>query len=699
MNSSISVENRKRAARLSTFILVLSLLLTTVFAAVNVTDYLYPTESTASVQQKNTTVNGTLYKIVTVGGKETFVLKADNFVKNEAEIELAIKGNCFETSYPSATELSDISGLVLAFNNSRYTGTSFGTLEGYCDTITGQAVGDEGNCTSLQSCQIACNQGSYACFQYAQGSALFLPELLKYANVKRGIDANVTAVLSATATLKGISSSGQLTFNVSQKAQDISNSVTILQNLSGNYSALKLYIRSNSGGFEFCLPVGFTLALNNSALTSAASKASTIKTKAACFDTTSSKAKEIINSTLARIELYTGTKQKGSVQEQFEVLTSKFNNLTTRSASITALVSDENITVYVNAITELSAQYYSNVDAKLYDQAGLTVSSIDSKLTEFDAYLNASFVTLGPVVDARLNASVMLARASLLIESSDAVLSSDLKTQRDKFASLEIRVTAKISYNEIDTLASNYNTITSDTSSIVEKKRTLEAAAADNLLTSTARGISLAVLDVISAPFGVKESEKRAWIANIPLLVIAVVDILVLASFAIGFFFIVWRNTEKFMQSNVMKTWTIIFAFVFILLIGLSLGLNSLVSKETGQTSLFNYLNQAKKDNATVLFLERSSTSNAAAMAGCGSKIEQALTALGKTVTKIDVIDGVCNEKIVSECLNDVGRTPLIRLKYGSKNASSFYTFYKVEAVVEGDEAYFNECLFSKLIE
>ena len=48
------------------------------------------------------------------------------------------------------------------------------------------------------------------------GSALFLPELLKYANVKRGIDANVTAVLSATATLK-VFPPQDSSFNVSQK--------------------------------------------------------------------------------------------------------------------------------------------------------------------------------------------------------------------------------------------------------------------------------------------------------------------------------------------------------------------------------------------------------------------------------------------------------------------------------------------------
>jgi hypothetical protein len=695
------IENNTNASTGVRFIMLFAVFLAltaSAFAAVNVTDYLYPTESAASLQEFATTVGGTTYSVVTLAGKEEMVLKGGAFVKTEDEIKTVLTSRCFDLSYPTALDVDGIKNSVLAFDSSRETPHSIGTLEGYCDMITGQAKENEGGCTDIVTCQRACNQGSYACLQYGMGSAIFLPELLKYADTKRALDADVGKMISLTDKLKSASNSQQVSFSVTDQLSQLRDVIADLQNLSGNYSTNKLFIRSQYGGFEFCIPVGFTVSLNNSALTDASSKASTLITKAACFDDVGARSSYALNSTLQRISTYVGTKQKGSVQEQFDILTSKFNNLTLKASAITELVDDQNITIFTEAVNTLSAQYYSNVDQNLYDQAGLAVSSIDSRLTDFEEYLNNSYMTLGSLVGARANASLVFAKASLLISSEDSTLSADLKKQGDKLAVLEQRIKSRISYDEIDAAAANYDTITSDLSSLIEKKKALELSRADDVISGAARGLSLSVLNVVSAPLGIKESDKRAWISNVPMIAIGFVDIAILAVLSIGFFFIVWRHTEKFMQARVMKTWGIIFVFVLILLIGISVGLNSIIGAQTGQTSLLSYMAQANKDNNTVLFLERSSSSNGTSIEGCASQIEQALTALGKNVTKIEVIDGVCNDRIISECLTDVGQTPIVRLKYASKNASSFYKFYKTEAILEGDEAYFNECLVAKFM-
>ena len=683
---------RPARAKASLFVIIFALLFTLSFAAFTLDNYLYLTESNTSIQQFSTTVGGTTYTVVTLAGKEILILKGDSIVKTESEIESALKGRCVDTSYPSSVDMNEVKDQVLAFDKSRENPTSFGSLETFCDKSVGQDKPNEGGCVDIVSCQMTCNQGSYSCMQYGMFSATFLPELLNYANTKRGMDTQIGKVTSIVNKIDAVTNPAQLTFNVSEELATLQNSITTLQALSTNYSSNKLFIRSQNGGFEFCIPIGFSLALNNTALTNAATKVTTLATKAACFDTLSSKTKDVFNSTYDRLSFYSGTKQKDTAQEQFDALTLQFNNLTAKSAPVASLVNDQNITDYISSINNLSATYYQNVNDKLYDQAGLTVSMIDTKLAEFDSYLNNSFVTLGSLITARSNASFTIAKASLVIESTDSALLSDLQKQRDKFASLESKVSSKISYAEIDSVSQSYNTLTTDTSALISKKKSFDAAAADNLLSGAARGMSMFVLDTIAAPLGVKESEKRAWIANIPMLVILLIDVLVLAVFTIGFFFIVWGKTEKFMKARVIKTWAMIFLFLLIVMAGFSIALNSIINKETGPVSLYNFMLQTKKYDSVVLFLERSSTANAAPMNSCAAQFETLLTSIGKTVTKIDVVDGVCNDKIISECLTQVGKTPIIRLKYAAKNATTFYTFYKIEAVLEGDDAYFNDC-------
>ncbi|MEM2974032.1 MAG: hypothetical protein QW112_00165, partial [Candidatus Micrarchaeia archaeon] len=79
-------------------------------------------------------------------------------------------------------------------------------------------------------------------------------------------------------------------------------------------------------------------------------------------------------------------------------------------------------------------------------------------------------------------------------------------------------------------------------------------------------------------------------------------------------------------------------------------------------------------------------------------KVESVLTARGKSVTVTPVVDGVCRDVLYSECLTQVGDTPIIKLKYGKTNSTQFYTFYKIEAIVSGDAQYLSKCSIAELL-
>jgi copper chaperone CopZ len=122
------------------------------------------------------------------------------------------------------------------------------------------------------------------------------------------------------------------------------------------------------------------------------------------------------------------------------------------------------------------------------------------------------------------------------------------------------------------------------------------------------------------------------------------------------------------------------------------------MSDAIGPVSYLNFASHLASSDSVYLFVEYSSSASTVSIANCADKVEAALTAAGKTVTKVNVIDGVCQDQLYSECLTQVGGNPLVKLKYATTDSSIFYTFYKIEGVVAGDAKYFNECAIADLI-
>ena len=664
-------------------------------SAFNINDYMASTESSASISQSTVSVGGTSYTVYSLAGKDSMLTKGDSIVKDKDEMSLVLNAKCFGSSYPTNTELNEINSYVLAFNQSREQPTSFGGLESFCDGIVGQTTGDEGGCYDLVSCQISCNQASYSCMQYGQGSGTFLPELLNYANIKRSIDRSVSDVLAVSTELKGVSSASQLSFSVSDKLSKISTDITTLQNESSNYAVNKLFTVPI---FQFCIPIGHTFALNNSALTSAVTKVSVLSVKASCFNDISSRADQLFNETFSRIDLYTNTKAKFTIQAEFDLLATRYNTLTERADAVTTILDDPQMPQYVTDVEALNAKYYQYTHDKQYDQAGLTVGQISSKLDDFVAHLDSVYAVFGPMIENKTVALIKLDTADAIIGDSDATMSVDLSRLRDRYIALSVKLSAKITAEEAPTYAAQFEEIATQASALIDRKRQIETERVPQLLSDTMRGISLTVLNSVSGPLGVKETEKRAWISNIPIIVIVFIDIVILAVFSAAFFFLVLRNTKEFMRPKVMQSWGIIFVAVLLLVIGLSYALYSSLAAETSSASSFAFMKQAKAQTTVSLFVERLSTDDAAAIDNCSAKVKSALEAVGIAVSKTDIIDGICSDRPLADCLSDV-QIPMVRLQYSNTNSTTFYTFYRTEAVVSGDSEYFSDCTISRLVE
>ena len=690
------IKNIKNINKTSVVFAVIFMFLFTLSYAVNVEDYLSSTESPSSIVLTNYTSGSDVYTFVTIASKDSMILKNGEIIKNLDEIKKALNVKCFQTSYPSLSELNSIQENVLAFNNSRNMNTPFGGIEDFCDSITGQKNGDEGGCVDLVSCQIACNKGSYACFQYAAGSATFLPTLLEYAEIKRSLDKSLNTIISNINDIKSVSSPSQLSFSLSSKLKEISDSITLMQDDADRYKKNKLF---TTPVFNFCVPVGYPLNLNTTALSSAYSLTSQLRSKAQCFDNIDSNSDLIYNETFRRIDLYLSTKAKANLQNEFNNVSERLNSLTEKATSILSFLEDSKIKEYLSGIESLNQAFYSNMSNNEIDQAGYVLSLIKSTLDEFDSYLKSTYSVFDELQESKEKVELLLVKSSIFISPSDSPFYADYVSLSEQYIKLNKKLSEKIDYVELQTYNSQYSSLATKLEELLERKKTAEIETVPSALSESMQGISSFVLDSFSGPLGIKENEKRAWAKNIPLIVIAFVDIIVLVVLSIAFFFLVLRNTSAFAKRKIMNSWILIFGAVILLLALISYALYTAIGNEISSASLYKFMDKAEQSGKVYLFIEYLSSENSTAIKTCADKIANALQIKGIEVEKIDVVDGICRNTLLSECMSETDKQPIIQLIHSNENDSKFYTFYRPEGIITGDSSYFNKCYIADFIE
>ena len=99
--------------------------------AFDATDYFYSSESDVTVSYTNFTLNGSDYSIVSFNGQETFLLKDDEVVTTQSEIDDTLYSYFVKMHYPSDEEIDELYDLIEQFNESRNDGYNWKNKEEY----------------------------------------------------------------------------------------------------------------------------------------------------------------------------------------------------------------------------------------------------------------------------------------------------------------------------------------------------------------------------------------------------------------------------------------------------------------------------------------------------------------------------------------------------------------------------------------
>ena len=568
-------------ARLALFIICILCISLTFSYSGNPADYLYEGENPLYLSNSTITFKGENYTLYSIGGKEIFLIKNNSFVKNLDEIKKVLNEKCFVSNYITKSEIEKIRENVLAFNASRNSMTRLGPSEKTCMMYTGQ---DRAECYDITSCNNACAL-DYACFAISQGAGMeFFDNLLAFSKIRKGFDGNVTLIMNILSQLD-VSSSEEINFNVSEKLNSIYNSISSLDSLSRNLTALKLFKTPEVGGYGICFPPTY----NTTALSSSTIIISGYIEKSACFEEVNNVSSKILNETLSREEYYLTAKKKVALQNKFDSLSERFNELKLFGAEIKSIFVDEKIDEYVNEINNISQKYYYDMAAGYYDLASSDLVRMEEKIDNFEAYLNTSNVSYSKLKSSIDKVMQKIDTINLIIRKDDPAYEEVKKIN----LSME-----KIKYEEVDGKVNELDSIREKLDEIIERKKKFEATRAPSFFAGIAKSISVPILESISDPLGVKEEEKKYWITGIPLLVMLVADVLILAILFILFFFIVLKKQAIFMKGKVLQSWAVIFGVIIVLLLGVTFAINSLISMETGPVSLISFVEELKKSDS-----------------------------------------------------------------------------------------------------
>jgi ABC-type multidrug transport system fused ATPase/permease subunit len=411
--------------------------------------------------------------------------------------------------------------------------------------------------------------------------------------------------------------------------------------------------------------------------------------KVSCFDKSDEDASKILNETLSREEYYLNEKRRVALQSRFDALSERLNDLKLFGAEIKSMFIDDKIDDYISDIDNSSKKYYYDMAGGYYDFAASDLAAIEEKIDTLEAYLNVSNLSYSKLKGALDAASQKLETVNLIIQKDSPIY--------DEISKMNLSI-GKIRYEDVDTKVNEINSISQRLDEIIEKEKSTEATRAPSFFAGIAKSISIPIIESIADPLGIKEEEKKYWISGIPLLVMLVADVIILAILFIAFFFIVLKKQNVFMKGKVLQTWAVIFGVVIVLLLGVTFAINSLISKETGEVPLISFVHEIKKADTIYILPEYLSGMNETYVKECAEKIGTVLEAVNKSVNVSDVVDGVCMETTVNECLKRIN-APVIIMKYAQNNSASFYTFYKTEAEIKGTNDYFKKCAISKVID
>ena len=668
------------------------------FAEFSMAPYLYPGENASGVAITSfASANGTA-KIVKVNGVETLLLLNDQIVEVKAQIGPLLTKYYTDTYYLSASDLSDLKKYETAFNASRNYKTKYGPVEKTCYTggtfLSYKPCNDLATC--MQTASLVCTiTGSDGCMVDVLGT-----HILAY---KKSID----KLNAADAKFQQAYSSFS-TATAATSLNSIDEAFVSMKAAADEIMQSKLRFPETTTCRD-CLGVCPEGHFDYASLTAGRAKVAALKAKVAplvLLDTTISK---LVISTAERVNFLAGEEKAAILAPKYAAAKAKYGGLKAQAVEARALVSDTNfVSVADNFLAkgdelemDISKRDFSGFDSALssYETSGRTLAGM----------LNNSTSAYRKAVEAEDNAGDSILRAQWRVNRLSKTSVDSYNALADKKNKLDAQLAPPMTSAQYTALAGKFDSLSADAQTYVAASESAQESVFD-FGNAFSRATVDGAMTVASSITPVSFKTRQSFAKFVPPLVVAAVDLSILAIAVIVFAAVFYQFRHFFRSKLMISGWVLtLLGFTFLLLVG-SVGFYSIVMSTEKFTSFTEFMGTIQSSSKVAVIVEESGASNEAiaSMHACAEQVEAQIRALNKTTVKYYINSNKCTRYApknsgnstydvttglsASVCLDSIPDVPVFDLQYSKDNvAPAFTTVVTKQAIVKGNEAYYGK--------
>ncbi|MFN7990634.1 MAG: hypothetical protein U0R44_00595 [Candidatus Micrarchaeia archaeon] len=683
------------------------MLFISLFAAFNVSDYLFPEEKNASIAYNNFTINGTSYSIVKIAGTDSFLLKNGDPVTGQSELESTLYAYYLKTYYPSAGEMKNLSDLIKRFNDSRNDGYDYKGKEEYiCRndillsagkiTVSGKPV----ICRDNESC----TKNAMLLFSiYGEGLNLgspttliqplydFTPSSLRMDDIL----ANYTQKLNSTDestiadTMSYISGTAGELKNLSLKIEG-----TIFRTPRLNDSADRKACQLK------CFAICPSMDLDQAAADGIKSTADTLLAKLAPLKNYKPNSADLYNRTTSRLEHVKTEDMATFYKDEFKPLNDSGDRIISMGNDALGHVQNKSLTEKLDSLKSLHVTIPEDIAGRNFTGLDEDISRYKNLSSEVE---NGSAFLLSHYNQTK-NAKNIENSLLLVLESKDLdpVSLKSLELLKNQTEDLNARFRDGLTLAQLNALGDNYSALTESAQTLLKTESNTPATRVLLLFRGFARKVNTGIATVAEKNSVVKPTD----IPDNPLLLVSF-SALVFLSFG-SMIMLAFLHVFSMNRFKVPKTAHILGAAFFsliILLLVFSMFLYLFLGKTSSDATLPEFLSDFNSKNSTsiVVDLRNASLSDAQAMRVCAGTLADSFSEKNKSWSLYTITQNTCSQAdslggnsslSFTQCKTDIEKEDSsFILKYSSSNAPpKFSIIYQNRAEIKANQDYYESC-------
>jgi hypothetical protein len=672
------------------------------FAAFSLSPYLYSGESSSSVATASFAAEGgtaTLYKI---NGAEALIVVNDQIVSDKAQITSLLTKYYQATYYLSPSELSELAGYAKAFNDSRNYKTRYGLAEQTCYSsgtfLSYKPCNDLTTC--MQTASLVCTiTGAEGCLM-----DVLATHILAYKQ-------NIDKLRAADSKFQSAYSS----FSPATAATSLASmdeAFVAMKGAADEIMQSKLRFPETTTCRD-CLGICPEAHFDYASLTSGRNKIAELKKKVeplALMDTTINK---LSIATLERINFRAGEEKAVILAPKFESAKAKYGGMKAQAVEARALVADTSFTSVADNFIEKGDELEMMITKRDFSTFDSALSSYEASGRMLAAMLDNSTSSYRLVLDAQDSAGDAVLQAQWRVNRLSSASVSSYDALAEKKNGLDSQFSPPMTSSQYVALAAKYDSLASEAKTYVAASEGAQESVFDfgNAFSRASVDGAMALASSITP---VSFKTRQSFAKFVPPLVVAAVDLSILAIAVIAFAAIFYHFRHFFRSKLMISGWVLtLLGFTFLLLVG-SVGFYSIVMSTEKFTSFNDFMATVQSSPSAAVIVEESGASNEAIanMRACAVDVDEQLRAMGKQVAKYYINGNSCTRFLPagnatnatnatydmttglssSACLDAMPDVPVFDLQYSSENkAPTFTTVVTKQAIVKGNEAYYGK--------